>query len=223
VSVETRLFHVVGGARPAPEPQAAEPKLGRLHVLIADDNQTNRLVAETLCSMFGCTSRSVEDGAQAVEAARTGVFDLILMDIKMPVMDGLGAIAHIRGHWRTQPEIDTIAEAAGVKVDPTIDGISFLSSLQQSGVNASGLSDREFYFVRREGGINYGGKTIEALIQGDWKIIQDNPFGPLELYNLKIDPKETKNVANEEKQIFQVMAAKLRLHIQNGGKVKWQE
>ena len=48
---------------------AAEPDLsqgpGGLHVLIADDNATNRLVAETLCDMFGCTSESVEDGEQA--------------------------------------------------------------------------------------------------------------------------------------------------------------
>ena len=130
---------------------------------------------------------------------------------------------HLNRSALTMDLFPTIAEAAGVKVDPTIDGISFLSSLQQSGDNAPGLSDREFYFVRREGGINYGGKTIEALIQGDWKIIQDNPFGPLELYNLKTDPNEAKNVATEEKQIFQAMAAKLRLHIQHGGKVKWQE
>ncbi len=96
VSLETSLFHVEGGARAEAQPQAPEPTLGKLHVLIADDNQTNRLVAETLCSMFGCTSQSVRDGAEALEAARGGLFDLILMDIKMPVMDGLKAIAHIR-------------------------------------------------------------------------------------------------------------------------------
>ena len=66
-------------------------------MLIADDNATNRLVAETLCGMFGCTSESVEDGAQAVAAAASGRFDLILMDIKMPHLDGVGATRKIRG------------------------------------------------------------------------------------------------------------------------------
>ena len=96
VSFETTLFHVEGGAVAEFGPPAPEPKLRPLHVLIADDNKTNRLVAETLCQMFDCTSHSVENGAEAVEAVRTRAFDLILMDIKMPVMDGLEAVSLIR-------------------------------------------------------------------------------------------------------------------------------
>ena len=66
------------------------------HVLVVDDNATNRMVAEALCEMFDCTSECVEDGVEAVEAARSGRFDLILMDIRMPRMDGVEATKAIR-------------------------------------------------------------------------------------------------------------------------------
>jgi len=66
------------------------------HVLIVDDNAINRIVAEALCEMFDCTSEQVRDGVEAVEAASTRAFDLILMDIKMPRMDGIAATRAIR-------------------------------------------------------------------------------------------------------------------------------
>ncbi|WP_297799637.1 response regulator [uncultured Brevundimonas sp.] len=68
----------------------------RPHVLIADDNATNRVVARALCEMFGCTSETVEDGQEAVDTVRGGNFDLILMDIKMPRLDGVQATRAIR-------------------------------------------------------------------------------------------------------------------------------
>lgn len=67
------------------------------HILIVDDNGTNRVVAQALCEMFGCTSDQAEDGLEAVEAVKTGRYDLILMDIKMPHMDGVEATQVIRG------------------------------------------------------------------------------------------------------------------------------
>jgi signal transduction histidine kinase/ActR/RegA family two-component response regulator len=66
------------------------------HILIVDDNATNRVVAQALCEMFGCTSVTVEDGVEAVEAVQQRAFDLILMDIKMPRMDGVQATQAIR-------------------------------------------------------------------------------------------------------------------------------
>jgi len=66
------------------------------HVLIVDDNATNRMVAEALCEMFDCTSEQAVDGVEALEAVQARRFDLILMDIKMPRMDGVAATKAIR-------------------------------------------------------------------------------------------------------------------------------
>lgn len=66
------------------------------HILIVDDNATNRVVAQALCEMFGCTSAQAEDGVEALEAVQAGRYDLILMDIKMPRMDGVEATQAIR-------------------------------------------------------------------------------------------------------------------------------
>jgi len=66
------------------------------HILIVDDNATNRVVAQALCEMFGCTSETAEDGVEAVEAVGSRAFDVVLMDIKMPRMDGVQATQAIR-------------------------------------------------------------------------------------------------------------------------------
>jgi CheY-like chemotaxis protein len=68
----------------------------RLRVLAADDHPTNRIVIETILELVSADVVSVEDGAQAVDAFRTGRFDIVLMDLQMPVMDGLTATREIR-------------------------------------------------------------------------------------------------------------------------------
>ncbi len=113
----------------------------------------------------------------------------------------------------------TALAAAGVNPPAGIDGVSFLPTLLGA---AQPGADRDLYFVRREGGPNYGGKTIEALRSGDWKLLQDSPTAPLELYNLKDDPQETKDLANERKDVARKLGAALRIRIQQGGSVPWR-
>jgi len=93
---ETVIFEVLlplAAETPVEEQHAAERSA---HILVVDDNATNRMVAQALCEMFDCTCESANDGAEALEAARAGRYDLILMDIKMPVMDGVAATRAIR-------------------------------------------------------------------------------------------------------------------------------
>ena len=90
-------------AQPAPPsygasgPQPAEDReAAPLRVLAAEDNAVNRLVLQTLLHQVGLTPTIVADGAQALEAWETETWDLILMDIQMPVMDGPTATGLIR-------------------------------------------------------------------------------------------------------------------------------
>lgn len=68
----------------------------RLRVLLADDHPTNRKVVELVLAVANVELISVEDGAQAVQAFREDEFDLVLMDMQMPVMDGLTATRELR-------------------------------------------------------------------------------------------------------------------------------
>jgi len=72
-----------------------------LRVLLADDHPVNRRVVEMILAQADVALASVEDGAQAVQAVRDADYDLILMDMQMPVMDGLTATREIRLHEAT--------------------------------------------------------------------------------------------------------------------------
>jgi CheY-like chemotaxis protein len=69
-----------------------------LRVLMADDHPTNRRVVELILAQANVVLTSVENGAEAVAAFRNQTFDLVLMDMQMPVMDGLTATREIRDY-----------------------------------------------------------------------------------------------------------------------------
>ena len=81
---------------PGDNADAGADNLARLRVLLAEDHPTNRRVVELILGSVGVQLTSVENGALAVEACETGAFDLVLMDMQMPVMDGLTATRAIR-------------------------------------------------------------------------------------------------------------------------------
>lgn len=97
----------------------------RPHVLIADDNATNCVVAQALCEMFGCTCETVVNGHEAVEAVRHGRFDLVLMDIKMPKMDGVQATRAIRSMGIDSNTLPIIALTANADPD---DAASYIAA-----------------------------------------------------------------------------------------------
>ena len=85
--------------QPTPKPEARANRTVRpLDILVAEDHAANRRVVELILDAVDARLTTVENGAEAVAAATARRFDLILMDIQMPVMDGLTAIRAIRAH-----------------------------------------------------------------------------------------------------------------------------
>ena len=86
----------------APTARASAAEVSRAdrpaRVLVADDHPTNRRVIELILAQSAAEVVMVENGAQAAETFRAGSFDLVLMDMQMPVMDGLTATREIRLH-----------------------------------------------------------------------------------------------------------------------------
>jgi arylsulfatase A-like enzyme len=113
----------------------------------------------------------------------------------------------------------TFLELAGVKPPADLDAVSLVPVLK----GGRDETPRALYFVRREGGATYAGKSYEAIICGDWKLMQNDPFRPLELYHLKTDPQEKTNLAAGNKEMVNDLVAALRRHIQRGGATAWQK
>ncbi|MCK6546299.1 response regulator [Myxococcota bacterium] len=80
-------------------------------VLLVEDNELNQLVARELLESSGFTVDLASNGREAVERVRAHRYDVVLMDMQMPVMDGLTATRHIRG-FRTSRELPIIAMTA---------------------------------------------------------------------------------------------------------------
>jgi arylsulfatase A-like enzyme len=112
----------------------------------------------------------------------------------------------------------TFLELAGGSPATDLDAVSLVPVLR----GAPPTVHRDLYFVRREGGPRYCGKSYEALIRGDWKLMQNDPFSALELYNVRADPQEKENVLAANRSVFNELAAALRAHIQKGGETPWQ-
>jgi len=86
-------------------------------VLLVEDNEVNQLVAKGMLSQMGVTLDIVNDGAEAVDAVSRNSYDLILMDINMPNMDGYKATEKIRESESDDSHVPIVALSANVMSD----------------------------------------------------------------------------------------------------------
>jgi len=108
---EVELMEAVMAALFIPAPAQGEPELitrhtlrqarRQLRILLAEDNPVNQTLAVKLLSKLGHSVKLVDNGAEAVDAVLRQTFDCVLMDVQMPVMNGLEATRAIRGMERT--------------------------------------------------------------------------------------------------------------------------
>ena len=96
-----------------PEEPAPQPRkfLGTGRALVVDDNAINREVAGALLQRMGLSVAYAENGAEALESMGLVAFDLVLMDMQMPVLDGLAATQQARAQGRTLPIVGLTANA----------------------------------------------------------------------------------------------------------------
>lgn len=91
--------------------------LSGVRVLVAEDNAINQKIVRIMLQKAGCDVLAVDDGNKAVQAVQTGQFDLILMDLHMPQLDGLEATRQIRALESKVKEIPIIALTASAFTD----------------------------------------------------------------------------------------------------------
>lgn len=115
----TFRFCVVMHATDAPATQETEADVGTvaeltrpIHILLAEDNDVNRMLVSRMLAQAGHRIDEVVDGAAAVAAARRRSYDLVLMDMQMPVMDGTEATAAIRAMGGDRAEMPIVALTA---------------------------------------------------------------------------------------------------------------
>jgi signal transduction histidine kinase/CheY-like chemotaxis protein len=114
----TAILKVLGRGNPSPQPITAvqakpTPAVGSLHILLAEDNRVNQVVASRILEKMGHSIVVAKNGREVLSLLAQKTFELVLMDIQMPEIDGLTATKKIReGERQTQLHLPIIAMTA---------------------------------------------------------------------------------------------------------------
>lgn len=119
----------------------------------------------------------------------------------------------------TMDVLPTISDILKFKNNNPVEGVSLLKILKNS---QDSLTERNIFFTRREGDVEFGGQAIHMVISNNWKLVQNSPYQMYELYNLKKDTLEKQNLINTEPDKYKKLIELMIAHIQKGGTVPWQ-
>lgn len=135
VSIELPLPITDMAEAPVVPPTTANwPDLQGLRVLAADDNRTNRMILGAMMGQMGIAAMLVPDGAEALRAYDREAFDLVILDISMPDLDGISVLNEIRAREARRP-------ASGRKRLPVIAFTANAMSHQVASYLAAGFDD----------------------------------------------------------------------------------
>ncbi|GLW90716.1 hybrid sensor histidine kinase/response regulator [Actinokineospora globicatena] len=118
--LRTTLTRILGAIETTPESTklpAPTPESGALRILVAEDNLVNQKVAQLMLTKLGYRADMVSNGREAVQAVRLRPYDVVLMDVRMPIMDGLEATQIIRGDLPEDRQPHIVAMTASVLVE----------------------------------------------------------------------------------------------------------
>jgi CheY-like chemotaxis protein len=112
VTIPTRRVERGGPVPDAAPSDEAQPSRPALRLLVAEDNDVNQILINALLTRMGHRVHLVANGRLAVEAVRRGDYDLVLMDLQMPEMDGMEATQAIRALGGALASLPVIAMTA---------------------------------------------------------------------------------------------------------------
>jgi hypothetical protein len=150
VRVPLRLPPALPASTPAPQPAAQPaPAAPPRRVLVAEDNAVNRLYIGALLERMGHSAHFVENGLEAQQAVREHRFDIVLMDVHMPVMDGIAATEAIRTLDAPGARLPIVALTADAYADTRTRCLA--AGMDEVLVKPLGLPELEALFERRFG------------------------------------------------------------------------
>ena len=169
VGVVEQLVHNADEARQpgAPAQDETEPPILHGRLLLAEDNPVNQRVIVLKARHLGAVPHVVENGAQALDAALAEPYDLILMDMQMPVMDGLTAVRTLRERGYTHPIVALTANSTQEERQNCLDAgcDSFLSKPIENKLFAETM--RRYLQARDEAPAETQEAIIPALLRQD--------------------------------------------------------
>ena len=143
----------------APQEATALVEPASVRILLAEDNEINTLLTRTLLEGMGCEVVCVVNGALAVAAMAEGGFDLVLMDMQMPVMDGLEATRRIRAMGGVPSQVPIVAMTANAMRS------------DQDACYAAGMTDFVSKPIHTETFLTTVARNLDAVAEGALKLM----------------------------------------------------